>query len=40
MDYNALQDTTETARMNTEVAQMVAVEFNIQSTLNGVVKLV
>ena len=34
--YHALQDATETARVNTEVAQMVAVEFNIQSTLNGV----
>jgi TAK1-binding protein 1 len=34
--YHALQDATETARVNTEVAQMVAVEFNVQSTLNGV----
>lgn len=34
--YHALQDATETARVNTEVAQMVAAEFNVQSTLNGV----
>lgn len=34
--YHALVDATETATENTEVAQMVAVEFNVQSTLNGV----
>lgn len=34
--YHALQDATETGRVNTEVAQMVAGEFNVQSTLNGV----
>lgn len=34
--YHALQDATETATVNTEVAQMVAKEFNVQTTLNGV----
>lgn len=34
--YQALQAATDTATVNTEVAQMVAAEFNIQSTLNGV----
>ncbi|KAL4239630.1 PHOsphatase [Mactra antiquata] len=34
--YHALQDATETATVNTDVAQMVAKEFNEQTTLNGV----
>jgi len=34
--YNALQDATETATVNTEVASQVAMEFKNQSTLNGV----
>ncbi|KAH3872063.1 TGF-beta-activated kinase 1 and MAP3K7-binding protein 1-like [Dreissena polymorpha] len=34
--YHALQDSTETATINKEVAQLVAAEFNNQSTLNGV----
>jgi len=34
--YHALQDATDTATVNTEVASMVAQEFSAQSTLNGV----
>lgn len=34
--YQAVQDATGTATVNTDVAQMVATEFSVQSTLNGV----
>ncbi|XP_069124161.1 LOW QUALITY PROTEIN: TGF-beta-activated kinase 1 and MAP3K7-binding protein 1-like [Argopecten irradians] len=38
--YQALQDATGCDRVNVEVARMVAAEFSVQSTLNGVAQAV